>query len=448
METRIKWNEGKGHITATYEGVGDGPVVITSDVNEGIDRAQEISVTTTDGTLREGVMITQEGLRQPFGLMGGGVFRIAGGGRFGVLKVGEPIEPPTPLETYTRLTHIEANGKQYIDLGYVVKEDDVIEVNYTLTQIDATDKFLFGTSDGKVGLWFEYYNNTAYYRFGHTSSSSLANSSDEYKVALKKGNVLIGSTSASLTYTSMPNTSLFLFAGKSASGNPYAYGYFRCSLFRITDTNGVVMELIPHRRDSDGVAGLLDTVSGKFYVSQEEAFVEGGVLADGYEMIGYVTFNGDKTFETGYYGNNQTSIDLLFKRTDTSGAHYIFGCSSGNRLTGYLTTSGYWRYGNAYPQFNTNNTNLTKAIVTPGQTTVGTYTRTFNVNEFTTSFTIPVGGVKSSSGVATPQFKGYLYYFIMRIADEIVVDWIPCKRLSDGVEGFWDCVTNTFIEPL
>jgi hypothetical protein len=117
-------------------------------------------------------------------------------------------------------------------------------------------------------------------------------------------------------------------------------------------------------------------------------------------------------------------------------------------LTGYLTTSGYWRYGNAYPSFNTNNKNLTKAIVTPGKTTVNTTTRTFNVNEFTTPFTIPVGGVKPSTGVATPQFKGYLYYFIMRIADEIVVDWIPCKRLADGVEGFWDCVTQTFVEPL
>ena len=37
---------------------------------------------------------------------------------------------------------------------------------------------------------------------------------------------------------------------------------------------------------------------------------------------------------------------------------------------------------------------------------------------------------------------------ILDIADEIVVDWIPCRRLSDGVEGFWDCVTETFIEPL
>ena len=208
------------------------------------------------------------------------------------------------------------------------------------------------------------------------------------------------------------------------------------------------MELIPHRRDSDNAVGLLDTVSGKFYISQEESFISGGVISDGYEQIEYVTFNGDKTFDTGQYGNNQTSIYLLFKRTDTSGAHYIFGCSSGNRLTGYLTSSGYWRYGNGYPTFNTNNKNLTIAMVKPGSTIVGTNKRTFSVNTFTTAFTVPVGGHKPSSGVATPQFKGYLYYFRMSIADEVVVDWLPCKRLSDGVEGFWDCVTQTFIEPM
>jgi hypothetical protein len=410
------WNDG-GSLTATYEGSGDGTAVFFSDVNMGAERTMEVSFIDA---LRNVVVVRT--IRQAAG--------------------------QTSTETYTRLTHIECTGAQYIDLGYIVKEDDVIEANFVLTKIDSTDKFLFGTSDENVGLWFEYYNNAAYYRFGHTSSSSLSNSSDEYKVVLKKENILIGSNSASLDYTSMPNSSLFLFAGKSTSGNPYAYGYYRCSLFRITDSNGVVMELIPHRRDSDGVAGLLDSVSGKFYVSQGENFIEGGVLAEGYEQIEYVTFNGDKTYETGQYGNHQTSLDLLFQRTDTSGAHYIFGCSSGNRLTGYLTTSGYWRYGNAYPTFNTNNKNLTKAIVTPGKTTVGTSTRTFNVNEFTTAFTIPVGGVKPNTGIAVPQFKGYLFYFKMSIADEIVVDWIPCKRLSDDVEGFWDCVTNTFIEPI
>lgn len=298
MATLIKqWPTGSGSLSVTYEGSGDGTAVFTSDTNEGIDRVMDVAFKA--GDVVEQRIVTQEGLRQPFGLNGGGVFRVKGGGRFGVLKVGEPIVPPTPMETYTRLTHIECDGQQYIDLGYVVKEDDVIEANFVLTKIDESDKFLFGVSDGTLGLWFEYYNHTAYSRFGYTGSQSVANTSDEYRVILQKNLVTIGSTSASLNYTSMPNSSLFLFAGKSANGDPYAYGYYRCSLFRITNSNGVVMELIPHRRDSDDAIGLLDTVSGKFYISQEESFIGGGVMSDGYEQIEYVTFNGDKTFDTG-----------------------------------------------------------------------------------------------------------------------------------------------------
>lgn len=448
MSSLVKpWNDG-GSLSVTYEGDGDGSAVFSSDSYEGIDREQKVVFRDAGNTVSVERTVRQEGIRQPIGLSGGGIFRLANGGRFGVLKVGEPIVPPTPMETYTRLTHVECNGQQYIDLGYIVKEDDVIEANFVLTKITESDKFLCGVSDGTLGLWFEYYNHTAYSRFGYTSSHSVANTSDEYRVILKKNLVTIGSTSASLNYTSMPNSSLFLFAGKSTSGNPYAYGYYRCSLFRITDSNGVVMELIPHRRDSDNAVGLLDAVSGKFYVSAGESLIAGGVISAGYEQIEYVTFNGDKTFDTGQYGNNQTSLDLLFKRTDTSGAHYIFGCSAGNRLTGYLTSSGYWRYGSAYPTFNTNNKSLTKAIVTPTKTTVGSTTRTFSTSAFTTGFTMPLGGHKPASGVATPTYKGYVYYFVMRHGDEPVADWLPCKRLSDGVEGFWDCVTNTFIEPM
>lgn len=415
-------------------------------VNEGIDK--EVLIDGVCGDKAATLVIRHEGLRQPFGLADGGVFKVRGGGRFGVLKVGNPIEPPAPMETYTRLTHIECDGQQYIDLGYVVKEDDVIEANYVLKQIAAADTFLFGTSDGKTGLWFEYYNNTAYYRFGHTSSSSLGNSSDEYKVVLKKGEALIGSTSVSLSYNSMPTTSLILFAGRTSNNTPYSYGHYRCSLFRITDSDGVVMELLPYRRDSDGAVGLLDSISGKFYTSASEPLIAGGVLTDGYELVEYVTFDGTVAFDTGVYGNNETYIDVLFKRTNTSAAHYLFGCSSGNRLTGYLTSSGYWRYGSGYPTFNTNNTSLTKAIVTPTTTTVGSTSRTFSTSAFTTAFTMPLGGHKPASGVATPSYKGYIYYFVMRHADETVVDWLPCKRLSDGVEGFWDCVSQTFIEPM
>ena len=87
MATLIKqWPTGTGNLSVTYDGDGDGTAVFTSDTNEGIDREQNIVFKSSDNSISIERNVRQEGLRQPFGLNGGGVFRLANGGRFGVLK--------------------------------------------------------------------------------------------------------------------------------------------------------------------------------------------------------------------------------------------------------------------------------------------------------------------------------------------------------------------------
>ena len=87
METKIKWNEGEGYITATYEGSGNGSASISSDVNEGIDREQSIKVETTKGNEPKGVDVSvrQYGMREVF-LPSDGDFILADGGTYNTLK--------------------------------------------------------------------------------------------------------------------------------------------------------------------------------------------------------------------------------------------------------------------------------------------------------------------------------------------------------------------------
>ena len=85
METKIKWNEGDGYITATYEGSGNDYASISSDVNEGIDREQFIKVETTDKSISVTLVVSQEGLRDVFEPSDGD-FVLADGGTFNVLK--------------------------------------------------------------------------------------------------------------------------------------------------------------------------------------------------------------------------------------------------------------------------------------------------------------------------------------------------------------------------
>ena len=88
METKIKWNEGDGHITATYDGSGSGSAFISSDRNESIDREQNITVQTTEGdpTLKEVVTVRQIGLREVFNASDD-AFVLADGGTFNVMKL-------------------------------------------------------------------------------------------------------------------------------------------------------------------------------------------------------------------------------------------------------------------------------------------------------------------------------------------------------------------------
>lgn len=173
----------------------------------------------------------------------------------------------------------------------------------------------------------------------------------------------------------------------------------------------------------------------------------------GIAPIDYVTFDGSTIFDTGVYGNHQVHIEVKFRRTDIASNVYLYGVSTSPRLTANLAQSGYWRYGeSAYPTFNTKNTNVTEAQVTPTKTKVGSYSRTYSSSLFTTKYTIPLGGHTPSSGVPTPQFIGEVYYFRIystgyNESTKYLCDWMPAKN-ADGVEGFWDSVTNKFIAPL
>ena len=446
------WNDGD-NLTVTYEGSGDGSAVFTSETNEGIDR--EMTVTFLGGGISVERKVTQEGLRQRFITADGKVFCVVDGGRFGVLKSGfEPEEPPA-METYTRLTYIECTAQQYFDSGYVVKEGDIIEAYYE-TNSESVDKFLYCSSNTNGAVWLSLYSTYAYVRFGQTSSKSINNGAINHYVKVKKNSVVLDVTTTSLTFDAMPKQSLHIFGGYNNTSGLFNAYTGKCTMLKITDADSnVVMELRPVKRDSDGKIGMLDLVGGRFFVNEGSgADFTGGAeikITDEYAIIDKIAFNNDIAFDTGFYGNEQTYIDVMFQRTDTSGADYMFGISSGNRMTAYLTSSGYWRYGSAAPTFNTNSKKIYVAKVTPTRTTVDrNNSATRSEAAFTTARTIPVGGYKASSNsdTITRTYQGYVYYFRMKHGSELLLDWYPCQRKSDGVEGFWDCVTQTFIEPI
>jgi hypothetical protein len=72
----------------------------------------------------------------------------------------------------------------------------------------------------------------------------------------------------------------------------------------------------------------------------------------------------------------------------------------------------------------------------------------FTKSTFTTPDTVVLGGCRTASGSLVKGYKGKVFYIRISEDGEYLRDWYPCKRLSDGIEGFWDCVTQTFVEPI
>ena len=445
------WSDGES-LTVAYDGDGDGSATFTSDVNESIDREMEVSFVDSDRRVVVSRRVTQEGMREVLRFTDG-EFRLADGGTFNVLKA--EYANDEPAETYTPLTYIEAAGAQYINTGYVVQEDDIIEMDYIRTSSTSADKALFGATDGTNGIWYSIYGSNAYYRFGNNASDNASGAGNRYMVRMQKGNVDIDGLTEALSFTALPDVPLYLFAGNSNNESQWMYCYCKTRSFKITKQTGeVVMELHACKRDSDGKIGMLDSVSGKFFENEGtgEDFIAGAEIkaTPEYELIDYVTFAKDRLYDLGIVKSTYT-LEVMFKRSESSSTPYLYGIVTSPHtasVTAYLSSGGAWRFGSSYKGLSTNNTVINRTIISNGKTDFNFATGTFTKATFTTPDTVVLGGYRAASGALTKNYQGRVYFFRITEGDTPIIDYYPCLRKSDGVEGFWDCVTQTFIEPI
>lgn len=360
-------------------------------------------------------------------------------------------------ETYTPLTYIECTGEQYINLGYVVQEDDIIEMKYISTSTASSDKMLFGSYDSDGGyIWFSLYSNTAYVRFGTTSSVSVTNARMKYNLTMKKGSCTVGNTTVSPSFSKLSSNPLFLFARCSSSLTATLFAYCKAMSFSIKKASGdVVMRLSPCKRDSDGKVGMLDAVSGRFFANEGSGadFVAGSEvnIPQGYELLEYVTFSKNKLYDLGVISSTDR-LEVMFERSETSATPYLYGIVTSPHtasVTAYLSSGGAWRFGSSYKGINMNDKLIHRVEVYNGTVLYDFTTGTFTKATFTTPDTVVLGGYRAASGSTTKNYQGKVYYYriFKHSTNELRLDWYPCKN-AEGVEGFWDCVSNQFINVL
>ena len=177
---------------------------------------------------------------------------------------------------YTQLEYIESTGTQWIDTG--VKNSDVDEYYVKFKSRYAQYKFIFGNyideDTESTRLLFTDSNNKEMY----SNVASIAKNPNSSGTTTDSWNEAWGRKSGSTTYFKMNtddevsrtvisgkanHTNIALFAnmiGGSAQSSQIAAMQFK-------KDNALVRNFIPVRRNSDGVVGMYDMVSGQFFTN-------------------------------------------------------------------------------------------------------------------------------------------------------------------------------------
>jgi hypothetical protein len=191
--------------------------------------------------------------------------------RIGYNFAGWTVIPGLPAG-YTKLQYIESTGTQYIDTGLKGTNDTVLETEIAFS--DTSSPMLWGYNSnvgGNTDRISAYISIGGRCNFGNTSTDASLpryitvgtfttikqNNTGIYIDGVKRLNY-----NATNTFTTAYNM-YFLWA--NGTGASPTSG--KVKWFKITRGGNVVMNLVP-AKNSSGVIGMYDTVSGQFFTNQ------------------------------------------------------------------------------------------------------------------------------------------------------------------------------------
>jgi len=178
---------------------------------------------------------------------------------------------------YTQLEYIESTGTQWIDFTNAANiATPITEIKsvarVSLSQHTNTRQFLFSIGSSAVSHYVEV-DGDGNFNLGPGSSGGLVHCEigQVYEVSH-----IISATDSSLYINGSPylNTihyqsptnisprTLFRIGSYGAAAS-----YIRIYSYQLYNTNSLILNLIPARRNSDGIIGMYDTVSGQFFTN-------------------------------------------------------------------------------------------------------------------------------------------------------------------------------------
>lgn len=162
-------------------------------------------------------------------------------------------------------------------------------------------------------------------------------------------------------------------------------------------------------------------------------------LPDGFEQLQYIESTGTQYINLGNIITSDTSATIEYMPTSISGNQAIFGGSwAGNKFLLDIQSSRWYFHGGGH------NSGITPSTTKPSIITVSK--KLFNVNGNEIKANDSYKGELKIFGLASNSYnaRGRLYSFKIYEKDELVHDYIPARRTSDGTVGLYDLKKYSF----
>ena len=349
---------------------------------------------------------------------------------------------------YTQLEYIESTGTQYIDTGIATTNNDF---GFMLEAMPLTSADVYPMGSRAIGGVTRFFGIRSY------SSTTFSYGWSDYLTAPASQSYVNVRTTMSLNWLNSKKVTIGddsndLATANIANGrNITLFGINGQLLWKgriyhaqISEGTGIVANLIPVMRNSDGKVGMRDTVTGQFFTNAGT-----GEFIAGPRFVEYIEFDGNSWIDTGI---TQQTCRVEF------GVEFINHNNATQYMGFHVSNTGFWgiaRKGSKdfYPYLNINPYQYNDVIINFDATdtkkpvltsTIGNTTSSPVVGSVVnTKTTYVMGGIKSGSTINYNNFMKVHYNRIYNANNELIQDLRPCLD-GNNVACMYDMVTGTY----
>lgn len=267
-----------------------------------------------------------------------------------------------------------------------------------------------------------------------------------------------------------PDLNLYAFTrNRGSNGTDGFWDAVYCKRIKIWDNGILIRDYIPVKRTFDGEYGMLDQCANKFYTSDNNAkFIGGGndMMISGYADCTYIGSDGSSYIDTGIAPKFGLRAEFYYKANRLNGSQNLLASRSGDLIFNMLQDHCMWEglcagvysqwgsiAGHCYKPNNVRDWNFYTITIADDSIAELVYddkvTRTFSgtkpLPSSLTQLPLYLFGCNLDGEFArgiNGKIKGVVIKDIT--TGEILRNYVPKQRISDGIYGLYDMIEKKF----